>query len=342
MSKLQKRYYKAYKFLCVFGILLLASHFHVAAASMFLDHDTDAMVNPVAIGATNFSEISPMMDMYAYWDTLNLNPYAIDFSNITGSIHLSLAPQDCGFVLPVAGAISSPFGYRWGRPHEGVDLTIKMGDSVYCAFDGVVRMSRWYYGYGNCVVVRHHNGMETLYGHLSNRSVKPGQMINAGQLIGLGGSTGYSTGPHLHFETRFLGKPVDPQSIIDFKADSLKRDTLSFQSKDFAAPKAVVQAKPTATRRTGYYYSYKKPATGYYKAAPKKTVTSYKATPYKAAPKTTAKPAPAKSGAVKPAVKPMVAKSATKPALKAAPVKTAPAKTPVKAAPKKPATTAKH
>lgn len=337
MSKLQKRYYKAYKLLCVFGILLLASHFHVAAASMFLDHDTDAMVNPVAIGATNFSEISPMMDMYAYWDTLNLNPYAIDFSNITGSIHLSLAPQDCGFVLPVAGAISSPFGYRWGRPHEGVDLTIKMGDSVYCAFDGVVRMSRWYYGYGNCVVVRHHNGMETLYGHLSNRAVKPGQMINAGQLIGLGGSTGYSTGPHLHFETRFLGKPVDPQSIIDFKADSLKRDTLSFQSKDFVVPKAVAPAKPAVAKRTGYYYGYKKPvANRYYKPAPKKA-----ATPYKAVPKTTAKPvvkpAPAKAGVAKPTVKTSVVRPATKPALKTAPVKA-----PVKATPKKTTTTAKH
>lgn len=306
------------------------------------------------MGSIHFSNISPMTDMYAYWDTLNLNPYTIDFSNITGSINLSLAPQDCGFVLPVAGALTSPFGYRWGRPHEGVDLNLKMGDSVYSAFDGVVRMSRWYYGYGNCVVVRHHNGLETLYGHLSKRTVKPGDMINAGQLLGLGGSTGYSTGPHLHFETRFLGKAIDPQTIIDFKNDSLKKDTLSFDSKKFVAPKPA----PAPVKAAPAYGYYKKPAAkAYYKPAykpaykaPVKAATPYKApvkaaTPYKAAPKPVAK-APVKAAtpykaAPKPVVKAPVKpattyKPAPKPVAKA-PVKVAPkpvAKAPVKVAPK--------
>jgi murein DD-endopeptidase MepM/ murein hydrolase activator NlpD len=151
--------------------------------------------------------------------------------------------------------MTSPFGWRWGHVHAGIDIGLKTGDTIVSSFDGVVRMSRWYYGYGNCVVVRHHNGLETLYGHLSHRLVNPGDLVNAGQIIGLGGSTGYSTGPHLHFETRILGKPFNPELLIDFKKDSLLQDTMNFTASSFALPSSPVYR--TYYRR-GYRGSYRK------------------------------------------------------------------------------------
>lgn len=230
---------------------------HYAGAGF---HDSDGYVPGAGFESASFIPgIAPYFDLYCYWDTLNLDPYNFDFKNLGGTLNLPVLESDCGFMLPVAGKISSGFGYRWGRPHAGVDIELKTGDSVSAAFDGVVRMSRWYYGYGNCVVIRHHNGLETLYGHLSRRLVKPGDLVNAGQLIGLGGSTGYSTGPHLHFETRFMGKAFNPQNLIDFKTDSLLKDTLVFDTNSFASPKPVYYKTYNRGYR-GYNY-YRKPQT---------------------------------------------------------------------------------
>jgi len=223
-------------------------------------HDSDGFaVNEDFTHPTFIPGIAPYFDIYCNWDTLNLDPYNFDFKSLGGSLQLPVLESDCGFMLPVTGAITSCFGYRWGRPHAGVDLNLKNGDTVNAAFDGVVRMSRWYYGYGNCVVIRHHNGLETLYGHLSRRIVEPGDLVNAGQIIGLGGSTGYSTGPHLHFETRFMGKAFNPQTLIDFKTDSLLMDTLVFDTNSFAPPKPIYY-KPAYRSYKGYS-NYGKPQT---------------------------------------------------------------------------------
>lgn len=244
---------------------------------MIFEHDTDAMAPSVVNHPVHIPGVSPLYDLYAYWDTLNLDPYHFDFSTINGTFNLQILPTDCGFALPVMGVVTSGFGYRWGHAHTGVDLDLKTGDTVNSAFDGVVRMSCWYYGYGNCVVVRHHNGLETLYGHLSKRLVKPGDLVNAGQIIGLGGSTGYSTGPHLHFETRFMGKAINPESIIDFKADSLKKESLSFDCKSFGATPRTPAQQP-------HYGAYKKPAPRNYYGTKKGTYAApKKAVPYKAA-----------------------------------------------------------
>ena len=104
----------------------------------------------------------------------------------------------------------------------GVDLPLKTGTPVVAAFSGKVRMSKYYRGYGNLVVIRHESGLETFYGHLSKRLVTPGEWVTAGQTIGLGGSTGRSTGSHLHFETRYCGFAFDPQWLIDFEEGSLR------------------------------------------------------------------------------------------------------------------------
>jgi murein DD-endopeptidase MepM/ murein hydrolase activator NlpD len=118
-------------------------------------------------------------------------------------------------------------------------------------FDGVVRMSKYYNGYGNCVVVRHYNGLETLYAHLSKLDVRPGNLVNAGQLLGLGGSTGHSTGPHLHFEIRFLGRPLNPSVVVDFPNETVKIDTLNIESKIFQMPAGTYRYKKRRSRYRG-------------------------------------------------------------------------------------------
>lgn len=130
-----------------------------------------------------------------------------------------------GFTMPVTGNMTSNFGYRWGRHHYGVDLQLHTGDTVYAAFTGKVRICRYEPGgYGNFVTIRHANGLETVYGHLSRFLVSDDQTVKSGQPIALGGSTGRSTGPHLHFETRFMGKAIDPNRIIDFENQVCNRD----------------------------------------------------------------------------------------------------------------------
>jgi murein DD-endopeptidase MepM/ murein hydrolase activator NlpD len=127
------------------------------------------------------------------------------------------------------GKLSSGYKWRWGRQHHGVDLGLRTGDPIYAAWEGVVRYAQWNKsGYGNCVVVRHKNGLETLYAHLSKISVSPNQYINSGDLIGLGGSTGRSTGPHLHFEIRYKDFSINPELIIDYSTRQMKLDTFHF------------------------------------------------------------------------------------------------------------------
>lgn len=193
----------------------------------------------------------PEYDFYAFWDTLHVDAYRFDLRKLQEIIPLTVLEMDCDFAMPIYGRTNSPFGWRHGRPHTGIDLQLRTGDSVYAAFDGVVRMSKYYNGYGNCVVVRHYNGLETLYAHLSKLDVKPGTLVNAGQLLGLGGSTGHSTGPHLHFEIRFLGRPLNPASVIDFPNETVKIDTLNIESKLFQMPAGSYKYKKRRGRYRG-------------------------------------------------------------------------------------------
>lgn len=136
-----------------------------------------------------------------------------------------------GYVAPVRGQLTSGYGYRprFGRVHKGVDLNLSVGDTVVAAFDGRVRITKFEArGYGYYVVVRHDNGLETVYGHLSRFLVKPNQYVKAGQPIALGGNTGRSTGPHLHFETRFMGIAINPTAIIDFENCVTHKDVFTF------------------------------------------------------------------------------------------------------------------
>ena len=148
-------------------------------------------------------------------------------------INLLLARDSTDFCFPVKGTKSSPYGWRWHRGHHGVDIALKTGEPVYAVFGGTVRIASRMGGYGNCIVLRHPNGLETLYGHLSKINVKPNQPVAAGDIIGLGGSTGNSTGPHLHFECRFLYQSFDPEWILDFKNHSLRTHRLHLDKSYF-------------------------------------------------------------------------------------------------------------
>ena len=143
---------------------------------------------------------------------------------------------DCSsFIFPLDTMIrvTDKFGYRprRRRMHKGIDLKVYVGDTIRAAFDGKVRIKSYERrGYGNYVVIRHPNGLETIYGHLSKSLVNPNDIVRAGDPIGLGGNTGRSTGSHLHFETRFLGQAIDPAHIIDFENCVPHRDTYVFHN----------------------------------------------------------------------------------------------------------------
>lgn len=148
-------------------------------------------------------------------------------------INIVLIKDSSEFCFPVKDSKTSPYGWRWHRGHHGVDIRLRTGEPIHAAFGGTVRVAARMGGYGNCVVLRHPNGLETLYGHLSKINVRHGQQVAAGEVIGLGGSTGNSTGPHLHFECRFLYQPFDPEWILDFNNYGLRTRRLHLDKSYF-------------------------------------------------------------------------------------------------------------
>jgi murein DD-endopeptidase MepM/ murein hydrolase activator NlpD len=128
--------------------------------------------------------------------------------------HSSATPSAAGLIWPVQGVLTSPFGMRWGRMHEGIDIGAATGTPIYAAAGGTVIYAGWESGYGNLTVIDHGNGLATAYGHQSQIAVSNGQTVSRGQLTGYVGSTGHSTGPHLHFEVRVNGTPVNPLSYL--------------------------------------------------------------------------------------------------------------------------------
>jgi murein DD-endopeptidase MepM/ murein hydrolase activator NlpD len=167
---------------------------------------------------TSSSGTIPASDLYASWEINNLFPEKdkLKFKGDT-SVCLTLNGGDRGeYFHPFNGPVTSGFGWRDSTQHNGIDIDLNKGDKVSAAFDGMVRIAKKSGGFGNVVIIRHYNGLETVYAHLSKIKVKPGQVVVAGQMVGLGGSTGHSTGSHLHFEVRFKGVPINPKYLISF------------------------------------------------------------------------------------------------------------------------------
>lgn len=164
----------------------------------------------------------PADDIYGgVWGNRHVNIYG-SVTNAPDSFLVDLS----NFTMPHQGHVTSNFGRRGSRRyHYGIDLKVNVGDTIYAAFDGKVRVKEFERrGYGYYLVLRHINGLETVYGHLSKFLVKENEFVRSGQPIALGGNTGRSTGSHLHFETRFLGKPINPNFIIDFDNNVCHRD----------------------------------------------------------------------------------------------------------------------
>lgn len=168
----------------------------------------------------------PALSLYPNWNNQYVHAYGKD-AIIPDSYTIDLT----SFHMPTPSTrITSPFGPRWRRMHNGLDIKVNIGDTIVAAFDGKVRIVKYERrGYGKYVVIRHDNGLETVYGHLSKQLVEENQLVKAGEPIALGGNTGRSTGSHLHFETRFLGIAINPALMFDFPKQDIVADTYTFR-----------------------------------------------------------------------------------------------------------------
>jgi len=165
----------------------------------------------------------PAAEHYQTFDTSTVHYWLPEGIEMTKNVNLTLAfNHSCDYVHPFEGRVTSGFGHRRRRMHYGMDIDLETGDRVKVAFEGMVRFAMWNNSYGNLVIVRHANGLETYYAHLSKIDVKPGDYVQAGDFIGEGGNTGHSFGAHLHFEVRYQGFPINPELLIDFEARKLK------------------------------------------------------------------------------------------------------------------------
>lgn len=188
----------------------------------------------------------PAEEYYEEFDEATVFQPAPDES-LPDLLNLMVVNDSLGtYTPPICGVVTSGYGWRdkpagrgessakaGGRMHKGIDIDLNKGDKVYCAFDGMVRIARRQSGYGNVVIVRHYNGLETVYAHLSKIKVKAGQVVTSGQVVGLGGATGHATGTHLHFEIRFRGHALNPANFISFTDNKIYGDTLTLRKSKY-------------------------------------------------------------------------------------------------------------
>ena len=191
-------------------------------------------------------DFTPLPDGYDELDSA-LDPFNVPLADTRDTFKIDVQT----FYAPTCGRVTSEFGFRRWRHHNGIDLKVQRGDTIYCAFDGVVRIRRYdRRGYGYFIVVRHTNGLETVYGHFSKFLVQLGDEVKAGTPIGLGGSTGRSTGPHLHLEFRYLGNPINPRDIVDFDSTyTIKNSTLVLTASNFKYKKELSKIKYWTVRK---------------------------------------------------------------------------------------------
>ena len=171
---------------------------------------------------------APAADLYDDWDNMHAHSHATELPD---TFRISLK----NFCMPTdSRVLTSNFGSRWGRQHKGLDIKVYIGDTIRAAFDGRVRVVRYEgRGYGKYVVIRHDNGLETYYAHLSKQLVSEDQDVRAGDPIGLGGNTGRSTGSHLHFETRLCGVALNPALMFDFRNQDVVDDYFTFHKSTY-------------------------------------------------------------------------------------------------------------
>ncbi len=258
-----KRLYLALTAITLFALSISAQNMQTASSFSKKHNDLLAKQNRVKdqirvqeaqkYAADLYEECEPEPDIYTEgWDSGLVNCYKD--ANVPNSKVIDVRH----YVIPIKGNyVTSHYGYRpqFGRTHKGIDLRSAIGDTVYSAFSGRVRLTRFERGgYGFYVIVRHENGLETVYGHLSRFLVKPDQYVKAGQPIALSGNTGRSTGPHLHFETRFMGYAINPEAIFDFGNRCTHTDSYTFtkstytKARDYAPSKRYAAAKKSTEK----------------------------------------------------------------------------------------------
>lgn len=228
--------------LCGFGLMAEDLEYRLPASHLASHDNFLANQGNAGISVENTSkyleelfneEEEPEFDIYTEgWDSQAVNCY--NASQVPNSAVIDVTK----FAMPHPGYITSPYGYRrrFRRMHKGVDLKLNIGDTIRAAFDGKVRIVRNQgarKGYGKYIVIRHTNQLETVYGHLSEWLVEPDQYVKAGEPIALGGNTGRSTGPHLHFETRYMGYAINPCAIFDFANQTTHTDTYTFSKSTY-------------------------------------------------------------------------------------------------------------
>ena len=195
-------------------------------------------VDSVALHQLIYQEMleNPAADLYDEWDTEMTH-----YHNANGVLPETAKIDLRGFVMPTPSrVITSNFGARWGRQHKGLDIKVYVGDTIRAAFSGKVRIVKYEAkGYGKYVVIRHYNGLETYYAHMSKQLVHEDQEVKAGDPIGLGGNTGRSTGSHLHFETRLCGVAINPALLFDFRAQDVTGDFYTYNRKKYASESAA-------------------------------------------------------------------------------------------------------
>jgi murein DD-endopeptidase MepM/ murein hydrolase activator NlpD len=208
--------------------------FNVVLTDSITKINTSKIIIPISdyLRLIDFSELP---EEYDIWSDNKINPYQVNLVDMKDTAKIDLST----FYNPVQSYVTSDFGFRRWRHHYGIDLKVHKGDSVYNAFDGVVRITKRARDYGYFVLIRHFNGLETLYAHLNKITVNPGDTLKAGIPVGLGGNTGRSTGYHLHFEVRYLGNPINPNDIIDFNAFTLKNQILVLNAQHFEYKKEI-------------------------------------------------------------------------------------------------------
>lgn len=219
-------------------------------ANKIKNEETNKFVNGVLGNETEEISISEIDEQYG-WDNPRVNCYAGIEIPTTAKIDVT------GFHMPVPGIVTSNYGYRprFRRMHRGVDMRLSTGDTVRAAFNGRVRIVNYEAGgYGNYVVIRHDNGLETVYGHFSKHLVKRNQYVKAGEPIGLGGNTGRSFGAHLHFETRYMGVAINPAAIIDFANATVHSDVFTFNKTTYQNARNY---SPAAAQKSYVKKSYK-------------------------------------------------------------------------------------
>ena len=192
-------------------------------------------VDSIALNRLIEQEIyeNPSGDLYEEWDNV-LTHY--QGNTIPDETTVDLR----GFCMPTdSRVVTSNFGARWGRQHKGLDIKVYIGDTIRAAFSGKVRIVKYEpRGYGKYVVIRHYNGLETYYGHMSKQLVSENEEVKAGDPIGLGGNTGRSTGSHLHFETRICGIALNPALMFDFRNQDVTGDFYTYHRNKYAAESA--------------------------------------------------------------------------------------------------------